>query len=390
MPPPKAGSTPSVVQKDRYRFTINILSASSESFSLRVDYSGYGLTIRTRIPNLRVTLDDQQYLTDAGGTINSRVSYAVHSVSVPQIEPRGENTRLIFDSWNDGLASSDRQVNVQSDTSTDVNYKTQHRLTINTQYGSSVSGWWYDEGSKVLFSVTSPIPDPSRVGVRFSATGYSGDVTGSGTSFTTIMDRPKTITFNWVKQYLLSYSSNPAAVSYVPGSTWRNEGESVTLSQSDFPSYRFLGWTVDGSPKLGSSITLRMSGPCSLVANYAQPSTFGENVEVASTSSVSKYSYDVKNRVVSFVVSGDYGTAGFATVRVPKQLLWPESPAVKIDGQYPVLSSLGDGGSVWIMSFSYTHSDHVVSIPEFQPGLALFLALVAVSILTRRAKRKHS
>ena len=101
---------------------------------------------------------------------------------------------------------------------------------------------------------------------------------------------------------------------------------------------------------------------------------------------MSRYSYDSKNRVVSFIVSGDYGSAGFAAVRVPKQLLWPESPMVKIDGQYPVLSNLGDGGSVWIMSFSYTHSDHVVSIPEFQPGLVLFLALVIVRIFTRRAK----
>jgi hypothetical protein len=343
------------------------------------------LTIRTRIPNVPIIIDDQQYLTDATGTLNARVSYASHLVAVSKVVQK-ENTRVVFDSWSDGMASLDRQINVQSDTSVDVNYKTQYRLNINSQYGSVMGADWYDQGEQASFLVTSPIQSPTKYGIRFTAVGFSGDAAGSGNSGTTVMDRPKTITFSWTTQYWLSISSSTSAVNAPMTSNWYNEGESVTVSAADTGRYRFLGWALDGAAKLESRIMFQMYAPRSLKANYGLPSTYSQNVEISSTSALSRYLYDEKNRVVSFVVSGDPGTLGFSTIRVPKQLLWSESPTVKIDGQVPLSWTVSDGGSVWILSFTYVHSDHTVAIPEFhQVGLMLALALSVVMILSRRA-----
>jgi len=309
--PPKIGSTPTSIQKDPYKFTINILSASSDSFSLRVDYYGYGLTIRTGIPNISIKLDEETFSTNAAGNIDLRASYSSHLIAIPETVPKGINSRYSFTSWSDGKTSSARLITVQTDMSINANYKTQHHLTVNSQYGTVQGDGWYDEGQ--------------------SATVAAGDTSG----------------------------------------------------------YRFLGWTLDGSTRLGTSITVQMYAPHTLKANYGLPSTFEGSVEIASTSTLSRYSYDQKNRLVSFVVSGDPGTLGFSAVRIPKQLLWPEQPTVKIDGQVPLLASISDGGSVWIVSFSYTHSDHLVAIPEFhQLGLTLALALCVAMILSRRAIRR--
>jgi M6 family metalloprotease-like protein len=375
------------IQKDPYRLAITILAVALHSFKVKVDYFGYALMIRARMANVPIRIDDQSYLTDSAGNLNVKISYATHQVLASQVVARGENTRLVFTGWSDGVASPDREISVQSDTTVGLAYKTQHHLSINSQYGITTGVGWYDQNSQATFSVTNPIQDTARAGVRYSVVGYSGDMVGSGSSGTTIMDRPKTITFNWVRQYLLTVSSNTVAITST-GSIWYNEGQSATVVAGDTGGYRFLGWTLDGAARLGSSITVQMYAPHTLKANYARPSTFAQNVEVASSSSLSRYSYDAKNRVVSFVVSGDSGSLGFSTVRIPKQLLWSESPTIKIDGQVPLLASINDGGSVWIVSFSYTHSDHLVAIPEFhQLSLMLASALCVTMILTCRARR---
>lgn len=373
------------IQKDPYRLLITVLAAALHSFTAKVDYFGYTLMIRTGMANVPIRIDDQSYLTDAAGKLDAKVSYASHQIQASQVVPRGESTRSVFIAWSDGVISPDRRINVQSDMSIDMNYRTQHRLNISSQYGIVTGDGWYDENTRAAFFVTSPVQDPTRAGVRYSVAGYSGDVTGSGSSGTTVMDRPKRVTFNWVTQYLLSISSSVPTLSPPAGSRWCNEGESVTVTAVDVGGYRMLGWTLDGAARLGSSITIQMYGPRSLKANYGWPSTFPQNVEITSTSALSRYSYDVKNRVVSFVVSGDSGTIGFAVVRIPKQLLYAGVPTVKIDGQIPILSTVDDGGSIWIVSFSYVHSEHLVTIPEFhEVGLMLTLALVAAVILTKR------
>lgn len=388
--PPKTGTTQSgvpAVQEGQYRFAITLLSATSDSFSLKADYHGYGTTIRTTVPNIPITCDNETFSANAAGSVDLRVSYCSHLITVPQTVPRGFNSRYYFSGWSDGETSLTRRIIVRSDMSINVKYKTQHRLNINSQYGTTTGAGWYDENTQATFSLTNPVQNTTRDGVRYSAVSYSGDATGSGSSGSVAMDRPKTITFNWLRQHLLSISSN-TAVSPPAGSSWHKDGESATIIAVDRGGYRFLGWTLDGAAKLGSSITVQMYGPRNLTANYGWPSTFAQNVEVASSSDLSEYSYDAKNRVVSFVVSGDSGTIGFSTVRIPKQLLWSESPTVKIDGQIPLLYGINDGGSAWIISFSYIHSDHLVTIPEFhQPGLMLVVIFSVVMVLSRRAIR---
>ncbi len=50
---------------------------------------------------------------------------------------------------------------------------------------------------------------------------------------------------------------------------------------------------------------------------------------------------------------------------------------------------VNDGGTIWIVTFAYVHSEHVVTIPEIhQLGLMLAVTLSASLLLTgNRAKK---
>ncbi|MFH0848518.1 MAG: M6 family metalloprotease domain-containing protein [archaeon] len=264
----RPGAAPQTIAKDSYRLVITVLDASTQSFAVKVDYAGYGFSVRTGVANTPLMIDDCEYLTDGAGSLNLNVSFATHHVLIASTVQKGGGTRRIFTGWSDGVASFDREVKVQSDITLNANYVTQHLLNVVSERGSAQGAGWYDEGKQATFSVTSPI-DSDKPGTRHLVTGYSGDARGLGSSGTTVMDGQKTVTFTWVKQYLLSVSSKPSAIANPPGSGWYNEGESVTLRAPTVKDRRFLSWTLDSSPRVGSVVTILMNQPHQATANYA-------------------------------------------------------------------------------------------------------------------------
>jgi len=120
------------------------------------------------------------------------------------------------------------------------------------------------------------------------------------------------------------------------------------------------------------------------VEQYAERSIFS----VSSNSTVSGFAFDSERQELSFVVTGESGTTGYADVYIAKSLI-SDIANVKAyldcgEKEYTV-TSVGDS---WLLHFSYQHSTHKVSISLGLPPPASLLenpfslALVIGGILT--------
>jgi len=94
------------------------------------------------------------------------------------------------------------------------------------------------------------------------------------------------------------------------------------------------------------------------VAQFAERSIFS----VSSNSTVSGFAFDSERQELSFVVTGESGTTGYADVYIAKSLI-SDIANVKayLDGgeiEYTA-ASVADS---WLLHFSYQHSTHQVSV----------------------------
>ena len=196
--------------------------------------------------------------------------------------PGGAGTQYVFTSWSGdasgtNYAQSDG-ITMNGPKTATANWKTQYYLTVTSPHDSPtpVSGW-FDSGSSVTESVTSPTPGPS--GTQYVATGWTGTGSvpspGSGTTVTFIVAQPSSITWNWKTQYYLTVSS--PYDSPTPLSGWFDSGSSITesvTSPTPGPSgsqYVCTGWSGSGSvPASGtsSSVTFTITAASSITWNW--------------------------------------------------------------------------------------------------------------------------
>jgi hypothetical protein len=124
---------------------------------------------------------------------------------------------------------------------------------------------------------------------------------------------------------------------------------------------------------------------------------------VSSNSTVSALAFNSTSRQLSFIVSGPSGTTGYVKVIIAKELIANASDIkVYLDGnqiEYTI-TSLDDS---WLLYFTYTHSDHAVTIGlGLKPAsgyqqypwtlIAAAVAIVAVTgfIVVMLIRRKHT
>lgn len=128
-----------------------------------------------------------------------------------------------------------------------------------------------DNGTVVSYSYTSIVPS-SFSGKRFRL----DDVTGPTSPIT--VTSAITVTGNYVTQYYLTVTTNPAGLSPAPTppSNWYDESTDVILTAQTVGGYTFSHWDVDGGSQ-GSGvnpITVHMDNPHTATAHYqpeAQP-----------------------------------------------------------------------------------------------------------------------
>jgi len=170
--------------------------------------------------------------------------------------------------WNSttGLSSvQSGSITVSTSGSVTGNYKTQYRLTMATNYGTtnpSVGDHWYEAGSTVKINATviSVITGERYVWLGWTGTGTTS-YTGMDNPATIIMDSPITETASWTHQYYLTVTSDYD--SPTPTSEWFDAGTEITASVtspwSGTTGIRYIctGWTGTGSvPSSGTTKTV--------------------------------------------------------------------------------------------------------------------------------------
>jgi len=120
------------------------------------------------------------------------------------------------------------------------------------------------------------------------------------------------------------------------------------------------------------------------------------SVDVVSNSTVSSFSFDQQNKLISFNVTGADGSTGFSRVTIPNALLG--GPYLILVNYTPPLDlTETTNGTHTFLYFTYTHSIKQVEIigttavPEFPPSLILPLVITLTLLAVVLAKRipKH-
>ena len=178
-------------------------SISDYTFSITV-HTGLTLQVEAPIP-VQITVDG----TNGTGIVSLKLPAGSHALSVPEIVPFSNDTRLKFSDWSDGSSAANRTVSLDHDLSLQANYVTQYRLTVFSPDVNVAGSGWYDNGSVAKLTVPAtnlPMSGPlGALGARWVFVGWSEDegALSQPDTQTVDMNSPHTITAEWRADYNL-------------------------------------------------------------------------------------------------------------------------------------------------------------------------------------------
>ncbi len=172
-------------------------------------------------------------------------------------------------------------------------------------------------------------------------------------------------------------TANGVGVSNVP----------VLLSYSVNEGNSWISLTTAGTDNSGNFVAVwfpTASGTYLLNAQWAGNSTFSDVnttinfavlpyqeqsvFSISSNSTISAFAFNSTSQELSFSVNGTSGTTGYVDVDIPKSLISDVSNLrVFLDAKQLAYTTQSQGDS-WLVSFSYHHSTHQVSIVFTQSG----------------------
>lgn len=242
---------------------------------------------------------------------------------------------------------------------------------------------------------TPPTPTPNMLTPTFALSCQSS-TTGSNFKVTIIGNLTCNSTALSGNPVLLSYSVNG-------GTSWND----LTLVDTDGNGNFLAVWTplVTGSFLIKAAWTGNSTySATAATVNLVVTPMDGQNVfSVTSNSTVSGFYFDSASRQLSFTVSGISGTTGFVDVYISKSVLTDIS-SLKVDlDRNPINFTSSSQGDSWLITFSYHHSTHEVSInlssaPASQTslnlvwqiaicGTAIAAVVITLSLIVKRNRK---
>jgi len=165
----------------------------------------HNITFSSSPSDAPITIDGIVHTTAQLPAIKTWSDNTFHTFSVESTVSGTTGTQYVFTSWSDNNTLTSRSVVASTSTSYTASFKTQYLLTVISDQGSTSGGGWYDEGATAYATLdkgtvsAGPIEDWVFI-------GWSGDASGTSlTSNTTVMDGPKTVTAQWVKQFNMNF-----------------------------------------------------------------------------------------------------------------------------------------------------------------------------------------
>mgnify|MGYP000875337242 CR=1 FL=1 len=206
----------------------------------------------------------------------------------------------------------------------------------------------------------------SSASIADFAVEISGALTFNGTA---IADAP----------ILLSYS-------VTGGKSWvdlalvqtRSDGSYCAHWRPSVTGYYSLKAVYEGDEEYASTSTR---------INFALEPCSEQNVlSVNTNSTLTGFVFDSNSSKLFFTVSGDNGTTGYVNVNIPKSLITDASKLAVYLDDARVEYILESQGESWILSFTYHHSVHQVTVSFYEddasPGgfVGLYLAIAALAV----------
>src|SRR5271157_5576661 len=228
----------------------------------------------------------QYYLTvnDGGhGTIGGQGWYDAGTDTQASMAPLTvagtTGTQYVFAGWSGdatGSGSPSNNILMDGPKTATATWTTQYYLTVNSAYDSpSPSSGWFDSGSSITESVTSPVSGGS--GIQYVCTGWSGTgsapASGSASSVTFTITQASSITWNWKTQYYLTV--NDGGHGTIGGQGWYDAGTDtqasmapLTVAGTTGTQYVFAGWSGDATGSGSPSNNILMDGPKTATATW--------------------------------------------------------------------------------------------------------------------------
>jgi hypothetical protein len=252
---------------------------------------------------LNVQTEPAGIVSISGGGWYTQATDAV--LTAPGSLNASSNTRYRFSYWDvDGTSQGSGvnpiTVHIDANHTATAHYVTQYTLLF-TQTGLSsdatgivatVNGnsksfsdfpltLWVDSGSSVTYSYSDVVLSVA-VGKRqkqVSVTGPASPITVSN---------PATIAGNYKTQYYLTVSTDPTAITTIPGEGWYDVSAYETLTAPQINNYQFNHWDVDGASQgtQVNPITASMNAAHSVTAHYTP--TTPTNIVITNVTSPKK------------------------------------------------------------------------------------------------------
>jgi len=186
---------------------VNLLygSWSTQDFSIEATDK---LQLTVSVPTgVTVTVDGNAE-TSYAGSVSTSLLPGAHTISVPDLVPIDNMTRLRFDHWADGATGTSRFATLNDDARFEVIYVKQFRLAVSSPYGNSTGSGWYDKGATATFSVVTPQPMSGLYGLlggKYVFDHWSGDSAVTAPTASLVMDKPGTVKAEWRTDYTMPY-----------------------------------------------------------------------------------------------------------------------------------------------------------------------------------------
>jgi hypothetical protein len=307
---------------------------------------------------------------------------AVNDANVDQ----GQGTREVFTGWSEDASGTGltTQILMTAPKIAVANWKTQFLLTVESN-PANVSGLagsgWYDSGSEATFSAAAVLPASDNARLMFE--NWGGDYSGQSTTGNIVMDRPKTVSANFLAQYLLAVQYNPVSIASEYNEShagWYDGNSSVqlgpapsTVNLSSVERLSFIGWTDNNSTSSDPSYTVVMDEPRTITLSYK-----------------TQYYVDVRSSQGSVAGSGWYDRGSVANITVSGSQTWPISYTLtgwQLDPSSGVLTKTDDSWSLTVDRPYIVQAEWSVDylpIVELFGGGGIASVVVAVAFVVAR------
>ncbi len=248
------------------------------------------ITVATVPAQLSISVDGGSAVT-APQTFNWVIG-STHTITTTSPQSGGTGKQYVWTSWSDAGSMSHSITVPSSATTYTANFKTQWELTLATTAGvpsgatnisGGTSGTFYDDGTTLSLSATTPVADGA--GKRWVFQNWTGDVASAPNAANPVsvtMGQARTITANYALQWQLTLAVTagvPGGTANISGGTngsFYNDGTVLSLTAAtpvadgSGKQWAFKNWTGDVSspPNAGNPVSVTMSAARSVTANY--------------------------------------------------------------------------------------------------------------------------